>query len=99
MRTAVVPGGDAATILEPAKQALNEVTALVKLRVADNRLFTVGAAWNTGLDATFGKGLAPPQPVSDDVADAADDFSVIDPWDATHLVQQQGLKSGKLSVG
>ena len=47
-------------ILEPAKQALNEVTALVKLRVVDNRLFTVGTALNAGLDASLGKGLAQP---------------------------------------
>ena len=60
MRTAVIPGGDAAPILEPAKQALDEVTALVKLRVADNRLFTVGTARKAGLDATFGKSLAQP---------------------------------------
>jgi len=31
--------------------------------------------------------------------DAADDFSIIDAWDTAHLVGQQGLKSGKLSVG
>ena len=39
---------------------LNEVTALVKLRAVDDGLFTVGAARNAGLDATFGKGLAQP---------------------------------------
>lgn len=34
------------------------MAALAKFRVADNRLFAVGAAWNAGLDATFDKGLA-----------------------------------------
>ena len=62
VRAAIISCGDAAPILEPAEQALNEVAALVKLRVVDNRLFTVGVAWNTGLDASLGKGLA--QPVS-----------------------------------
>ena len=60
MRTAVIPGGDAAPILEPAKQALNEVAALVQLGVVDDGLFALGAARNAGLDATFGKGLAQP---------------------------------------
>ncbi len=60
MRTAVVPSGDAAPILQPAKQALNEVTALVQLGVVDDGLFALGAAWNAGLDASLGKGLAQP---------------------------------------
>ena len=34
-RTAVIARGDAAPIFQPAKQALNEIAALVKLDVAD----------------------------------------------------------------
>ena len=43
--------------------------------------------------------VTPHQPIADDMDDAADDFSVIDPWDAAHLVGQQGLQAGKLRVG
>lgn len=42
--------------------------------------------------------VAPHQSGADDMDDPADDSSIIDPRDAAHLVGQQGLQPGKLSV-
>ena len=42
--------------------------------------------------------VAPHQSVSDDMDDAADHLAVVDAWDAAHLVGQQGLRTGKLSL-
>ncbi len=46
-----------------------------------------------------GGGIAPHEAVANDMDDAAEDLSVIDAWDAAHLVGQQGLKSDRLRIG
>ena len=57
MRELVVSGCYTSEILEPAKAALDDVSAFIGLLVITDFLFAVGFAWDHGLDAAlFEKG-------------------------------------------
>ena len=60
MCTAVIAGGDAPPVLEPAEPAFNAIALLVELSIIGDRLFAVGPTWDTGRDRPLGQGRAEP---------------------------------------
>jgi hypothetical protein len=57
---AVISGGDAAPVLEPAEHALDQIALLVDLGIVYDRHLAVLASGNAGRDVQTGQSLAEP---------------------------------------